>query len=146
MYVGLREDAVNSLVYEAEAWLRNPVYGCDCIISDLLAKLKQAETDLHNATKKLALYIGPKAMMPVSKSQPVHCKGESAAAWWRVFQDGFRDTRSTHGTSTSSSAAGGSATGCDEGRERSAFGAVNTDHTAAASCTSTSPATKIWKL
>ncbi|TXG59487.1 hypothetical protein EZV62_014060 [Acer yangbiense] len=69
--VHFREDAVNSLVYEAETWLRNPVYGCDGIISDLLAKLKKAETDLHNANKKLAPYIGLKAMMPVSKSQPV---------------------------------------------------------------------------
>ncbi|KAK2657412.1 hypothetical protein Ddye_010464 [Dipteronia dyeriana] len=69
--VHLREDAVNSLVYEAEAWLRNPVYGCDAIISDLLAKLKKAETDLHDAKKKLAPYSGLRAKMPVSKSQLV---------------------------------------------------------------------------
>ncbi|KAI9165711.1 hypothetical protein LWI28_019229 [Acer negundo] len=56
--VHFREDAINSLVYEAEARLRNPVYGCDGIISDLLAKLKQAETNLQNAKKKLAPYIG----------------------------------------------------------------------------------------
>ncbi|KAK4857787.1 hypothetical protein QYF36_006339 [Acer negundo] len=68
----------------------------------------------------------------------ISCKCESTAAWWRVFEDGFGDTRATLGTSTSSVAVGGSATDCDEGYERSGLGAVNTDHTAAASCTSTS--------
>ncbi|TXG59488.1 hypothetical protein EZV62_014061 [Acer yangbiense] len=69
--VHLREEAINSLVYEAEAWMRNPVYGCTGIISNLEAQLKQAEKDLNNAEKELAPYIGLKAMMPVSKSQPV---------------------------------------------------------------------------
>ncbi|KAI3777094.1 hypothetical protein L1987_46888 [Smallanthus sonchifolius] len=60
-----REDAVNSLAYEAEARLRDPVYGCVGFISILQQKLKQIQTDLHAAKQELATYMGPSAMMPV---------------------------------------------------------------------------------
>ncbi|KAK0600330.1 hypothetical protein LWI29_013831 [Acer saccharum] len=70
--VHLREEAVNSLVFEEEARLRNPVNGCAAITSNLEAQLKQAEADLHNAKKELATYIGPEAMISaISQSQPV---------------------------------------------------------------------------
>ncbi|KAK2657411.1 hypothetical protein Ddye_010463 [Dipteronia dyeriana] len=55
----LREEAVNSLVYEAEAWMCNPVYECIGIISNFEAQLKQDEKDLYNSKKELATYIGP---------------------------------------------------------------------------------------
>uniref|UniRef100_A0A5B7B5G8 Putative LOB domain-containing protein 36-like n=1 Tax=Davidia involucrata TaxID=16924 RepID=A0A5B7B5G8_DAVIN len=60
-----REDAVNSLAYEAEARLRDPVYGCVGLISILQHKLKQVQLDLYNAKKELANYIGPSAMLPI---------------------------------------------------------------------------------
>ncbi|XAR73955.1 hypothetical protein NMG60_11008097 [Bertholletia excelsa] len=60
-----REDAVNSLAYEAEARLRDPVYGCVGLISILQHKLKQVQHDLYNAKKELANYIGPSAMLPI---------------------------------------------------------------------------------
>jgi len=60
-----REDAVNSLAYEAEARLRDPVYGCVGLISILQHRLKQLQSDLFNAKKELATYIGPSAMMPL---------------------------------------------------------------------------------
>ncbi|KAG2719867.1 hypothetical protein I3760_02G011100 [Carya illinoinensis] len=60
-----REDAVNSLAYEAEAILRNPVYGCVGFISILQHRLKQVQTDLFNAKKELASYIGPQAMLTI---------------------------------------------------------------------------------
>jgi hypothetical protein len=60
-----REDAVNSLAYEAEARLRDPVYGCVGLISILQHRLKQVQTDLFNAKKELATYIGPQAMLPI---------------------------------------------------------------------------------
>ena len=60
-----REDAVNSLAYEAEARLRDPVYGCVGLISILQQKLKQVQSDLLAAKKELAAYIGPSAMLPV---------------------------------------------------------------------------------
>ncbi|KAE8673994.1 LOB domain-containing protein 6 [Hibiscus syriacus] len=60
-----REDAVNSLAYEAEARLRDPVYGCVGLISILQQKLKQMQHDLNNAKKELATYIGPQAMLPI---------------------------------------------------------------------------------
>ncbi|PSS21337.1 LOB domain-containing protein [Actinidia chinensis var. chinensis] len=60
-----REDAVNSLAYEAEARLRDPVYGCVGLISILQHKLKQIQVDLYNAKKELATYIGPSAMLPI---------------------------------------------------------------------------------
>ncbi|XP_060195760.1 LOB domain-containing protein 36-like [Lycium barbarum] len=60
-----REDAVNSLAYEAEYRLRDPVYGCVGLISILQHKLKQIQDDLLNAKKELATYIGPQAMLPM---------------------------------------------------------------------------------
>ncbi|RWW51110.1 hypothetical protein BHE74_00042567 [Ensete ventricosum] len=59
-----REDAANSLAYEAEARLRDPVYGCVGYISLLQHKLKQVQHDLYNAKKDLATYIGPAAFGP----------------------------------------------------------------------------------
>ncbi|KAI3713064.1 hypothetical protein L1987_71635 [Smallanthus sonchifolius] len=60
-----REDAVNSLAYEADARLRDPVYGCVGLISVLQNRLKQVQNDLHNAKIELANYIGPSMMLPV---------------------------------------------------------------------------------
>ena len=60
-----REDAVNSLAYETEARLRDPVYGCVGLISILQHRLKQVRTDLYNAKKELATYIGTQAMLPI---------------------------------------------------------------------------------
>ncbi|GMH14767.1 hypothetical protein Nepgr_016608 [Nepenthes gracilis] len=60
-----REDAVNSLAYEAEARLRDPVYGCVGLISILQHRLKQVKTDLDNARMELANYIGPSATPPM---------------------------------------------------------------------------------
>lgn len=54
-----REDAVNSLAYEAEARLRDPVYGCVGYISVLQHRLKQLQEDLLNAKKELSSYIRP---------------------------------------------------------------------------------------
>ncbi|XP_050206575.1 LOB domain-containing protein 36 [Mercurialis annua] len=59
-----REDAVNSLAYEAEARLRDPVYGCVGLISILQHRLKELQSDLYNAKKELSQYIGPQAMLP----------------------------------------------------------------------------------
>jgi len=59
-----REDAVNSLAYEAEARLRDPVYGCVSYISVLQLRIKQAREDLAAARKELAGYIGPAAFAP----------------------------------------------------------------------------------
>ncbi|KAI3824132.1 hypothetical protein L1987_05581 [Smallanthus sonchifolius] len=60
-----REDAVNSLAYEADARLRDPVYGCVGLISVLQHRLKQVQKDLDDAKMELASYIGPYAMLPV---------------------------------------------------------------------------------
>ncbi|KAL4577396.1 hypothetical protein LXL04_013505 [Taraxacum kok-saghyz] len=60
-----REDAVNSLAYEADARLRDPVYGCVGLISILQHRLRQVQVDLENAKRELANYIGPSAMLPI---------------------------------------------------------------------------------
>ncbi|KAL1812594.1 hypothetical protein ACET3Z_022659 [Daucus carota] len=59
-----REDAVNSLAYEADARLRDPVYGCVGLISILQEQLKQVQLDLISAKKELANYIGTSAVLP----------------------------------------------------------------------------------
>ncbi|TKY55742.1 LOB domain-containing protein 36 [Spatholobus suberectus] len=57
-----REDAVKSLAYEAEARLRDPVYGCVGFISLLQQRLRQIQTELHSAKKELSTYVSPQAM------------------------------------------------------------------------------------
>ncbi|WOL19559.1 hypothetical protein Cni_G28361 [Canna indica] len=52
-----REDAVNSLAYEAEARLHDPVYGCVGYIWLLQHKLNQMQRDLYNAKKELSAYL-----------------------------------------------------------------------------------------
>lgn len=62
--VSQREDAVNSLAYEAETRLRDPVYGCVGLISILQHKLDLLQKELASAKKELATYVGPHAMIP----------------------------------------------------------------------------------
>ncbi|KAI0496235.1 hypothetical protein KFK09_022546 [Dendrobium nobile] len=58
-----REDAVNSLAYEAEMRLRDPVYGCVGIISVLQHQLRQLQMDLSRARSELCKYQAAAAGM-----------------------------------------------------------------------------------
>ncbi|XWS57196.1 hypothetical protein CRYUN_Cryun09bG0153500 [Craigia yunnanensis] len=51
-----REDAVNSLAYEADMRLRDPVYGCVGVISVLQHQLRQLQMDLSCAKSELSKY------------------------------------------------------------------------------------------
>ncbi|KHN38524.1 LOB domain-containing protein 21 [Glycine soja] len=51
-----REDTVNSLAYEAEARLRDPVYGCIGAIALLQRKMVELQHDLAIAKDRLARY------------------------------------------------------------------------------------------
>ncbi|GKV32725.1 hypothetical protein SLE2022_060430 [Rubroshorea leprosula] len=51
-----REDAVNSLAYEADMRLRDPVYGCVGVISLLQHQLRQLQMDLSSAKSELSKY------------------------------------------------------------------------------------------
>ncbi|KAL6527083.1 Protein ASYMMETRIC LEAVES 2 [Orobanche gracilis] len=51
-----REDAVNSLAYEADMRLRDPVYGCVGVISLLQHQLRQLQMDLRCAKSELSKY------------------------------------------------------------------------------------------
>lgn len=51
-----REDAVNSLAYEADMRLRDPVYGCVGVISLLQQQLRQLQMDLSYAKSELSKY------------------------------------------------------------------------------------------
>ncbi|XP_054810510.1 LOB domain-containing protein 36 [Prosopis cineraria] len=63
--VAHREEAVRSLAYEAEARLRDPVYGCVGLISVLQQRLKHVQSEVDKAKKELATYIGPQALQPM---------------------------------------------------------------------------------
>ncbi|XP_010531216.1 PREDICTED: LOB domain-containing protein 10-like [Tarenaya hassleriana] len=56
-----RQDAINSMYYEAETRLLNPVYGCVGFISFLQQHLKNLLRDLASAKDKLATYAGVNA-------------------------------------------------------------------------------------
>ncbi|KAJ9540203.1 hypothetical protein OSB04_026709 [Centaurea solstitialis] len=51
-----REDAVNTLAYEADMRLRDPVYGCVGVISLLQHQLRQLQIDLTSAKSELSKY------------------------------------------------------------------------------------------
>ncbi|XP_028760464.1 LOB domain-containing protein 36-like [Neltuma alba] len=63
--VAHREEAVRSLAYEAEARLRDPVYGCVGLISVLQQRLRHVQNEVDKAKKELATYIGPQALQPM---------------------------------------------------------------------------------
>ncbi|XP_017216952.1 protein ASYMMETRIC LEAVES 2 [Daucus carota subsp. sativus] len=51
-----REDAVNSLAYQADMRIRDPVYGCVGVISLLQHQLRQLQMDLSCAKSELSKY------------------------------------------------------------------------------------------
>ncbi|KAH0461285.1 hypothetical protein IEQ34_008860 [Dendrobium chrysotoxum] len=51
-----REDAVNSLAYEADMRIRDPVYGCVGVISILHHELRKLQLELSFARSELARY------------------------------------------------------------------------------------------
>lgn len=85
-----REDAVNSLAYEAEMRLRDPVYGCVGIISLLQHQLRQLQMDLSSARSELCKYKTAAAagmeqlLVPMSQQQQqqrmLMMRGYAAAA------------------------------------------------------------------
>lgn len=52
-----REDTVNSLVFEAEVRLQDPVYGCIGAIASLQHKMAELQHDLILARARLACYV-----------------------------------------------------------------------------------------
>ncbi|CAF1717087.1 LOB domain-containing protein 36-like [Brassica napus] len=72
-----REDAVTSLVYEAETRIQDPVYGCVGLISLQQQRLKQIQRDTDVARRELATYIGPEAMFPILQPQQPHFMPQS---------------------------------------------------------------------
>lgn len=67
-----REDAVNSLAYEAEARLRDPVYGCVAYISILQHRIKMVREEIVSTRKELAGYVGQAAYAPFLPAQQPH--------------------------------------------------------------------------
>lgn len=63
-----REEAVASLAYEAEARLRDPVYGCVGFISYLHARLKQVQSETLAARKEIAAYLSSSDHSPSSQA------------------------------------------------------------------------------
>jgi hypothetical protein len=56
MNIAQRADAVKSLTYEAEARVRDPVYGCVGLISQLQDQVRNLENELVMAKKQLASF------------------------------------------------------------------------------------------
>lgn len=65
-----REDAVNSLAYEAEARVRDPVYGCVGAISFLQRQVQRLQKELDSANADLLRYAYSD-IPPVPSLQPV---------------------------------------------------------------------------
>lgn len=53
---GQREDAVNSLAYEADMRLRDPVYGCAGLVALLHRQLRQLRLELALVRAEVAMY------------------------------------------------------------------------------------------
>lgn len=93
-----REDAVNSLAYEAEARLRDPVYGCVGYISILQHKQKMIQNDLFAAKKELASFIGPAALGPFLS--PYHSPYTAAPFHQKQPQHAIHGASSTSSSSS----------------------------------------------
>ncbi|KAL3521241.1 hypothetical protein ACH5RR_019390 [Cinchona calisaya] len=61
-----REDTVNSLVYEAEVRLRDPVYGCIGAIASLQKKMVELQNDLLLAKARLAYCATTTSIKPTA--------------------------------------------------------------------------------
>lgn len=62
----LRDDAVNSLSYEAEARVRDPVYGCVAGISFLQRQIERLQKELDSANASLIRYAAPNTNVVLS--------------------------------------------------------------------------------
>ncbi|KAK8457786.1 hypothetical protein SEVIR_3G246200v4 [Setaria viridis] len=75
-----REDAVNSLAYEADMRLRDPVYGCVGVISILQHRLRQVQQELARASYELSKYqAAAEAAAAAAASVAVGSNGAAAA-------------------------------------------------------------------
>ncbi|XP_074573642.1 LOB domain-containing protein 6-like [Curcuma longa] len=59
-----RELAANSLAYEGQARMQDPIYGCVAHISFLHQNLNYVQRQLYEAKKELSTYIGPATLGP----------------------------------------------------------------------------------
>ncbi|XP_041993634.1 LOB domain-containing protein 21-like isoform X2 [Salvia splendens] len=66
-----REDAVNSLVFEAEVRLQDPVYGCIGAIASLQHKMVELQHDLFLARSRLACFLDHPTL-PLDHFAPFH--------------------------------------------------------------------------
>jgi len=60
--VSHHEQVVESLVYEADAWLRDPIHGCAGPANDLQGRLNEAQTELKSVKNELAKYLSPQVV------------------------------------------------------------------------------------
>lgn len=78
----LRDEAVKSLVYEAEARVNEPVYGCVGFIAILQLQLRQLQTELSAARRELSTYMvskTPAANFSVPQSLQMPRDGSSSS-------------------------------------------------------------------
>ncbi|KDP31049.1 hypothetical protein JCGZ_11425 [Jatropha curcas] len=93
-----REDAVNSLAYEAEARVRDPVYGCVGAISFLQRQVQRLQKELDAANADLIRFAcnDIPTTLPGATSihhhQPVHRQRPTAAGTHDQFNRGFYQT------------------------------------------------------
>ncbi|KAH9325432.1 hypothetical protein KI387_005610, partial [Taxus chinensis] len=82
-----REDAVNSLAYEAEARVKDPVYGCVGAISILQHQVKQLQSELHSARSELSKYINAGIAIPPMPSPLGIGMGLAGPSRDHIFRD-----------------------------------------------------------
>lgn len=89
-----RDDTANSLAYEAEARLRDPVYGCMRTIALLQRKRVELQHDLMLARARLAHYIASNSsqfrkghvdMAPLSHLSPL-CIEQTQSFGWNLSE------------------------------------------------------------
>ncbi|KAK3149302.1 hypothetical protein QOZ80_3AG0215560 [Eleusine coracana subsp. coracana] len=76
-----RGEAVASLAYEADARLRDPVYGCVSYITLLQCRTAEVRDEIAAARKELAGYIGPAAFAPLVAAPQYHHHHSAAAQY-----------------------------------------------------------------
>jgi Lateral organ boundaries (LOB) domain len=66
-----REEAVNSLSFEANARINNPVLGCVAYIQCLQLKIKEVQDKLNSAMEELSTYNGSSVCSPFHPQPPL---------------------------------------------------------------------------
>ena len=125
-----REDAINSLAYEAEARVKDPVYGCVGAISVLQRQVHRLQKELDAANADLLRYAcsGTNDIIPLAVPSPTINYPATTARIPYSLQIPYSLHQWAAASVHNSNAGGGSGGGGESNANNSAGGGIDVDH------------------